>query len=79
MFTQHDIAQIIRKAAEYSIVVTTEKDYMRMQQTPLMEALGDKLHVLPIQTDMGMDQEAFNRQILLYVSENNRKLSTVNC
>ena len=79
VFTQHDIAQIIRKAAQYSIVVTTEKDYMRMQQTPLMEALGDKLHVLPIQTDMGMDQEAFNRQILLYVSENNRKLSTVNC
>ena len=50
-----------------------------MQQTPLIEALGDKLYVLPIQTTLGIDKEAFDRQILLYVSENNRKISIVNC
>ena len=71
-FTKSDIRLILSKAEHYKHVVTTEKDYMRMQQTLLVEALGDKLHVLPIQTDLGIDQEAFNRQVLLYVSENNR-------
>jgi hypothetical protein len=46
---------------------------MRLLQTPLVEQLGDKLHVISIQTNLGIDKEAFDRQILLYVSENNRK------
>ena len=74
-FTKGDIKFILSKAEQYKHVVTTEKDYMRMQQTPLLEALGKKLHVLPIQTDLGIDQDAFDRQILLYVSESNRKRS----
>ena len=71
-FTRKDIQTILRKAENYAYVVTTEKDYMRMQQTPLIKALGDKLRVLPIQIDLGIDQPAFDRQILLYVSESNR-------
>ena len=47
-FTKSDIRLILSKAEGYEHVVTTEKDYMRMLQTPLVEALGDKLHVLPI-------------------------------
>ena len=72
-FTKADIKLILNRAEQYKHVVTTEKDYMRMQQTPLVNALGKKLHVLPIQTDLGIDQDAFDRQILLYVSESNRK------
>ena len=72
-FTKADIKLILSRAEQYEHVVTTEKDYMRMLHTPLIEALGNKLHVLPIQTDLGIDQEAFDRQILLYVSESNRK------
>ena len=73
VFTKQDIHHILHTATQYECVVTTEKDYMRMQQTPIVDALGEKLHVLPIQTDLGIDKEAFDRQILLYVSENNRK------
>ena len=73
VFTTQDVARILSKAENYEHVVTTEKDYMRMQQTTLVEALAGKLHVLPIQTDLGVDKEVFDRQILLYVSENNRK------
>ena len=73
VFTKQDIHHIWHTATQYECIVTTEKDYMRMQQTPIVEALGEKLHVLPIQTDLGIDKEAFDRQILLYVSENNRK------
>ena len=72
-FTKADIKLILSRAEQYKHVVTTEKDYMRMLHTPLIEALDRKLHVLPIQTDLGIDQEAFDRQILLYVSESNRK------
>ena len=72
-FTRVDIKHILSKAEKFKHVVTTEKDYMRMQQTPLVEALGRKLQVQSIQTDLGIDKAAFDRQILLYVSESNRK------
>lgn len=72
-FTKQDIRLILNKAAQYECVVTTEKDYMRMQNTKLIDELADKLYVMPIQTDFIIDKESFDRQILLYVSENNRK------
>lgn len=72
-FTRKDIRLILNKAAQYECVVTTEKDYMRMQNTKLIDELADKLYVMPIQTDFIIDKEVFDRQILLYVSENNRK------
>ena len=72
-FTNKDVKNILEKAQNYACVVTTEKDYMRQQQTPLVEALGDKLLVQSIQTEFGADKENFDRTILLYVSENNRK------
>lgn len=72
-FTPKDIQLILRKASDYEYVVTTEKDYMRLLQHPeLLEALSQKLRVLPIQTDLGIDKDAFDRQILMYLSENNR-------
>ena len=77
-FTKKDIQCILNRAAHYEHVVTTEKDYMRMMQTPLIEALADKLHVIPIQTDFGIDKQAFDRQIRLYISENNRKRTGYN-
>ena len=72
VFTARDIETILVKANGYDCVVTTEKDYMRLLQTPLVEQLGGKLYVQTIQTDFGIDKEAFDRAILLYVSENNR-------
>ena len=72
-FTPQDIQLILSKASDYEYVVTTEKDYMRLLQHPeLLEALSQKLRVLPIQTDLGIDKDAFDRQILMYLSENNR-------
>jgi tetraacyldisaccharide 4'-kinase len=71
-FTEGDIKRILAKAADYACVVTTEKDYMRLLQTPIVEQLGDKLVIQGIQTDLGADKEAFDRAILLYVRENNR-------
>ena len=72
-FSPKDIQRILDKAQYCDQILTTEKDYMRMQQTELIEQLGDKLKGIGMQTDLGTDQEAFNRAILLYVSENNRQ------
>jgi tetraacyldisaccharide 4'-kinase len=73
-FTKKDVYNILKKAEMHSCVVTTEKDYMRMQHTTLIEDLGEKLYVLPIKTNLGIDKEVFDRAVLLYVSENTRKL-----
>lgn len=73
-FTKKDILTIQKKAEMYPCIVTTEKDLMRMQHTKLMEILADKLYVMPIKTNLGIDKSAFDRAVLLYVSENTRKL-----
>ena len=74
VFTNQDIIRIKEKAEHYEHIVTTEKDYMRLLQTSLIHELGDKLYVVRIQTNLGIDQDTFNREVLLYVSENNRKI-----
>lgn len=74
VFTDIDQKTILSKAKDYTCVVTTEKDFMRLQQTPLVKQLGDKLYIQSIQTDFGIDKEAFDRAILLYISENIRNI-----
>ena len=73
-FSKKDVQTIMEHASRYACVLTTEKDYMRMLQTPLVEALGDKLFVLPMQTDLGVDKEVFDRAVSLYVDEAVRQL-----
>lgn len=73
-FSKKDVSRILQQASDYACVVTTEKDYMRLQQTPLVEQLGEKLIVLPMQTDLGIDKETFDRAVLLYVDEAVRRL-----
>jgi tetraacyldisaccharide-1-P 4'-kinase len=73
-FSKKDVSRILQQAGDYACVVTTEKDYMRLQQTPLVEQLGEKLIVLPMQTDLGIDKETFDRAVLLYVDEAVRRL-----
>lgn len=72
-YTKRDVQHILEMAQHYDCVVTTEKDYMRMRQTILVEELGEKLIVIPIKTNLGSDQETFDRSVMLYVAENNRK------
>jgi tetraacyldisaccharide 4'-kinase len=76
VFRSKDLKKICEKAEQFDCVVTTEKDYRRLLQTPLVEQLGDKLQVMTIQTEFGVDEDAFIRAVLLYVSENNRKQKT---
>jgi tetraacyldisaccharide 4'-kinase len=78
VFGKRDIQRILKAAQQFACVVTTEKDYMRMKQTSLVDELGDKLIVLPMRTNLGEDKEAFDRAVMLYVAENNRIKSSKN-
>lgn len=74
VFTEKDVKLILTKAKKYKCVVTTEKDYMRLRQTPLVLQLANKLYIQSIKMEFANDKDAFDRAILLYVSENVRKL-----
>lgn len=76
-FTDADIESILAQADAYDCVLTTEKDRMRFEQTVLPERLGSKLQVLPIEIDLGGDKKTFDRDILMYVAENNRKTNNL--
>ncbi len=56
------------------IIVTTEKDAMRLINSPYLRLLKDlPLYYLPIKVKMhGQDEAKFNKQILEYVTEANR-------
>lgn len=68
-FTRADQKAILAAADKHDCVLTTEKDYERLQLTPLPEALGDKLQVLPIRVDLGTDAPNLERQVVTYINE----------
>ncbi len=63
-FSAKDI-QHIRQAAGEKIILTTEKDYVRLKDS----ALGGNLYYLPIQTTFIKNTDSFNRLIHDYVGK----------
>lgn len=62
-FSENDISEIKNKAAG-KMIVTTEKDYVRLKdQLP-----GEQLFYLPIKSEFIKDQKLFDQQILDFVS-----------
>ena len=71
-----DIDAIVEKSKPFDFVLTTEKDIQRLRTTSLVErlaAMNKRLIALPISIRFYTPQAAFDRQILQYVAENNRK------
>lgn len=75
-FKKSDIKQIEAKFREEDqpIVITTEKDAVRLRELNLTDELKDKLYYLPIEVSfIGDDaQQKFDKQILEHVRENTR-------
>jgi hypothetical protein len=66
----------MKRTANVDFVLTTEKDMQRLALTTLpqkLEKANKKLIVLPTSVLFRTDSNAFDRQILTYVRENNRK------
>lgn len=75
-YSPEDIDRIYERAKYFDFVLTTEKDLQRLRTTPLVDRLqkdGKRLVAMPIRTCFYTPQEAFDRQVLTYVSENRRK------
>lgn len=67
-FTKRDIARIEKAAAKHDIVLTTEKDYERLQLTTLPERLGAKLQVVPIHVKID-ETHVLEKQLTTYIDE----------
>lgn len=72
-FSEQDVADINERAKHFDTIITTEKDYARLQAMDLPEELKSKLHVQSYRMIMDSDADRFERDIIRYVSEYNRK------
>ena len=75
-YNAKDVEKILYRARHFDCVLTTEKDMQRLRHTDLETRLreaGKQLIALPIAVKFYTPQEAFDRQILLYVNENKHK------
>ena len=66
-FTQEEIKEIVLKARHFDFVLTTEKDWQRLQSTSLEEQLseqGKSFVVMPIQMKFLTPRQSFDRAIL---------------
>ncbi|MCQ2343212.1 MAG: tetraacyldisaccharide 4'-kinase [Paludibacteraceae bacterium] len=68
VFTNKELQKIDTVAANFDVVLTTEKDYMRFLALPLPETLSAKLSPLPI-TIQVMDDSNLERQLRQYINE----------
>ena len=58
--------------SEHKLIITTEKDMMRLRNNSFTETITDwPLYVLPIEVDFKDKNEEFNQTILNYVRTNN--------
>lgn len=67
-FTKAEMSNIANEAQKRSYVFTTEKDYERLLLTPLVEALGKKLIVVPITVEIDRP-DALEQQLTAYINE----------
>ena len=74
-YSEEDVEAILARAKNFDFILTTEKDIERLKTTSLKHQLasqGKKLIALPIQTCFYSPKENFDKQILLYVHENEK-------
>lgn len=75
-YKKADVKNIIKQATKVDFVITTEKDVQRLANTTLpeqLQALNIPLCVLPITVQFRTDADVFDKKILTYIRENNRK------
>ncbi len=72
VFTQKDIKRIEQNAHEHqaALIVTTEKDAVRLGECALPEQLKNNIYIQPIDVQfVGNDQNSFNSNIIHYVKQ----------
>ena len=75
-FTSADTERILSRAAAFDFVLTTEKDLVSMQGTPLYDRLASRLQAIPIEVDLGDDLAALEKQITTYIQETKNRCAS---
>ncbi|WP_025764546.1 tetraacyldisaccharide 4'-kinase [Dyadobacter tibetensis] len=68
-YTDVDIKELIQNLKNDTFVVTTEKDIVKLKPLAVGTALYERLAYVPIEIDLGKDQESFERWILAKVNQ----------
>jgi tetraacyldisaccharide 4'-kinase len=66
-FSENDLKEIKEKAKN-KLIITTEKDYVRLKGS----ILSDQLYYLPIKSSFLIDSDQFDKNILNYVGQSTR-------
>lgn len=70
-YKKKDLELIEKRFSEPLPIYTTEKDYIRLTESPLLSnSLRDRLVPLPVEVDFKNDAQLFNSKLLRYVHEN---------
>lgn len=69
-FTPEDLREIESRAKDYDFVLTTEKDFVRLQQTELYNRLAERIEAIAVNMEMDEETAEFDKQVLNYVREN---------
>ena len=69
-FTPEDLREIESRAKDYDFVLTTEKDFVRLQQTELYNRLAERIEAIAVNMEMDEERAEFDQQVLNYVREN---------
>ena len=69
-FTPEDLREIESRSKEYDFVLTTEKDFVRLQQTELYNRLAERIEAIAVNMEMDEERAEFDKQVLNYVREN---------
>ncbi len=69
-FTPEDLREIESRAKDYDFVLTTEKDFVRLQQTELYNRLAERIEAIAVNMEMDEERAEFDKQVLNYVREN---------
>jgi tetraacyldisaccharide 4'-kinase len=70
-FTEKEILDLINKA-QNQIIITTEKDYVRLKSHNIEGILATQLYYLPIRSSFLSNRENFDTTILNYVGKSSR-------
>lgn len=75
-YKDSDVNNIVKQAAKVDFVITTEKDMQRLNTTDLsnkLQAINMPLCVLPVSVKFKTDAAVFDKKVITYIRENNRK------
>ncbi len=77
-FTPAELKQIEQRAKDFDFIITTEKDFVRLQATDLYNRMAERIEAIAIEMDLDEDAADFDKQVLNYVHENHLKCRSHN-